>query len=393
MTREELADILKVCLLAGRLLLENGANTAVVEGTVDRLGRALGAERMDVFVTPGGLIVTLIRDHEHRTRIVRITHHGVQLSRLARVLDLAGRAQDLTVHEAELALRSIQRQPRRYGPWLTAAAVGLGCAGFGANLGAGLEEFGAIVVTATLAQLLRHHLATTHLGRLVSTFLVAAFATGLGMALGGDLTAVSSILLLVPGAPLVSSTADLFRGDVLAGLARATSALVTILVASAGVWAVVLLEGRAEGSVELPGQESVWLAALMGAVAAAGFAVLFDVPPRYLAGAALVGGVAVLTRSLVPRFEVANLAAGLSIGILAELITRRRGAPFSLLAIPGYIPLVPGAVFFTGILHLVAGHYVDGLASLVRAQLILVAVALGMGLVPALLDTRQKAMV
>lgn len=391
--RQHMAEILNVCLLAGRLLLENGANTAVVEQNVDRLGRALGAERMEVFVTPGGLIVTLVRDHEHRTRIERVTHHGVQLARLARVLDVAGGAGSRTVAEVETSLLAIQRQPRRYGPWLTALAVGLGCAAFGVNLGGDAHDFGAAFLVAALAQLLRHHLATTRLGRLVSTFVVAAFATGLGLALADDLTAVAAILLLVPGAPLVSSTADLFRGDVLSGLARATSALVTILMASAGVWAIVLLQGRAEGSIELPGQESIWLASLMGALAAAGFAVLFDVPPRYLAGAALVGGVAVLARSLIPRFEVANLVAGLSIGVLAELLTRRRGAPFSLLAIPGYIPLVPGAVFFTGVLHLVAGHYVEGLASLVRAQIILISVALGMGLVPALLDTRQKAMV
>jgi len=393
MTRQEMAESLNVCLLAGRLLLENGANTALVERTVDRLGKALGAERMDIFVTPGGLIVTFIQGHEHRTRIERVTHTGVQLARLARVLELTARAEGRSPQELEADLRTIQSQPRQYNPWLTALAVGLGCGAFGVNLGGDLRVFGTTVVVASLAQLLRHHLAATRLGRLVSTFAVASFATGLGLATGGDLTAVAAILLLVPGAPLVSSTADLFRGDVIAGAARATSALTTILVASAGVWAVVLLVGRADGIVVLPGQESIWLAALMGALAAAGFAVLFDVPPRHLAGAGLVGGVAVLMRALFPRFEVANLMAGLSIGVLAELLTRRRGAPFSLLAIPGYIPLVPGAVFFTGVLHLVAGHYVEGLASLVRAQLILIAVALGMGLVPAVLDTRQKAMV
>ncbi len=61
------------------------------------------------------------------------------------------------------------------------------------------------------------------------------------------------------------------------------------------------------------------------------------------------------------------------------------------MAMPGYIPLVPGAVFFSGILHLVAGDYLQGLASLIQAQIILLAIALGMGSIPALFSTSRKA--
>lgn len=391
-TRQEMAEILNVCLLAGRLLVENGANTAVVERTVSGLGSALGAERMDVFVTPGAVIVSAAGAGDHRTRLQRVTTSGVRLARLAVLLALPARAEGLSPAEVRAELETIAGSPHHYSPWLTAVAVGLGCAAFGVNLGGTARDFGIVAAVATLAQLLRHGLGRFQAGKLLSTFVVAAFGSAAGMALGGDLCAAASILLLVPGAPLVSSTADLFRGDVLAGIARATTAMVTILVASAGVWAVVLA-GAGDGQAQFPGQHQPLVAACMGALAAAGFAVLFDVPARFLIRAALVGFVALLVRNLVPHPEVANLCAGLSIGFLAERLTRSSGAPVTVLTIPGYIPLVPGAVFFAGILHLAAGRYVEGLSSLVRAQIIVISVALGMGVVPALAETLRKAKV
>ncbi len=387
-TRQEMADILNVCLLAGRLLLENGANTALVERTVSGLGSALGADRMDVFVTPGAILVSAAGGGDHRTRLQRVTDSGVRLARLARLLALPGQADALSATEVRAELEAIENAPHHYGPGLTAVAVGLGCAAFGVNLGGTARDFVIVAAVAALAQLLRHGLGRFRAGKVLSTFLVAALASAAGMSLGGDLCAAASILLLVPGAALVSSTADLFRGDVLAGMTRAIGAMVTILVASAGVWAVVLA-GAGDGQASFPGQPHPLVAACMGALAAAGFAVLFDVPGRYLGRAALVGFVALLMRSLIPHYEVAHVCAGLSIGFLAERLTRH-ATPATVLTMPGYIPLVPGAVFFAGILHMAAGRYVEGLASLVRAQIIVVAVALGMGVVPALAEALRK---
>ncbi len=379
-------------------MLENGANTSLVEESVRRLGIALGADAMEVSVAPGRIVATLVSGGEQETRLCRVVRSGVELSKLAPMLQLLARVEagKVALAEVDSELRKVQGARRQYPALLVSLAVGLGCAAFAINLGGTARDFAVVLITSSLAQTLRSKLSSTRLGKLLTSLVVAAFASATALALAGPgVSVAASVLLLVPGVHLVSSTADLFRGDTASGVARATSALLTVIAASVGVWAVILAWGGPSEKAVFPGQHSVLLAALMGAIAAAGFAVLFDVPRRFLLGAGLVGLTGILVRALATSFswppEVANLLAGLAIGLSAELLARRLQCPYSFMAMPGYIPLVPGAVFFAGILHLVAGNYVQGLSCLVQVQIILLAIALGMGSVPVLLETKRKA--
>jgi uncharacterized membrane protein YjjP (DUF1212 family) len=68
-TREVLREILAIALQGGQLLLENGAETWRVEETIQRLGVGLGAEWMDIYPTPTGIIISTVAGDEHRTRI------------------------------------------------------------------------------------------------------------------------------------------------------------------------------------------------------------------------------------------------------------------------------------------------------------------------------------
>ena len=73
--------MLGVALRAGQVMVENGANAARVEESIIRFGRSLGAERMDVFVTPGGIVVSAIARKQHCTRVVRVARTGIDLNR------------------------------------------------------------------------------------------------------------------------------------------------------------------------------------------------------------------------------------------------------------------------------------------------------------------------
>jgi hypothetical protein len=73
-TRDDLRDILAIALQGGQLLLENGAETWRVEETLQHLGVGLGAEWMDIYPTPTGIIISTVAANEHRTRIRRVTN-------------------------------------------------------------------------------------------------------------------------------------------------------------------------------------------------------------------------------------------------------------------------------------------------------------------------------
>jgi uncharacterized membrane protein YjjP (DUF1212 family) len=408
LTRDELRHVLTVALRAGQIMLENGANTARVEETVHRLGTALGAEWMDVYVTPQGIIATVVSHEEHRTRIQRITRSAVDMSRMAAVIDLSRRAEigAVDIHAVRAELDQIAQQPRRYGVWTTTLTVAGGCACFAVLFGGGIAEFLIVLLAAGIGQYLRHSLLHRQVDRLMTTAIVAMVSSGIGLAVSTwlafavpvviqpSIVLAASVVLLVPGILLVSSTADLVRGDILPGLARATSALLFVMAIGAGIWAMLLVSG-AQVMIATAPQPNLVLALLAAFAGAGGFAILFDVPYRALPFAAAVGMCAVgirngLLLAGIPS-EVAAFFAGILIGLLAEFLARWLRTPTSLYAVPGYIPLVPGVVAFRAVLEFVNADYLAGLADFVRAALLIVAIAIGLGIVQSFGRMRQKS--
>jgi len=94
-------------------------------------------------------------------------------------------------------------------------------------------------------------------------------------------------------------------------------------------------------------------------VAALGFAVLFNVPPRALAAATLNGSTAFAARAGLiglhfGSLELSTLYAASLTSLLGVLWARRHQTPAALIVIPAVIPLVPGAMAFRTIKGLLA---------------------------------------
>jgi uncharacterized membrane protein YjjP (DUF1212 family) len=392
---------LAVALQAGEILLENGANTGRVEETVQRIGAALGVAGIEVYVTPTGIIASAAAHGEHQTQVLRVMGSGFDLSRVAAVLEVsrgvvAGR---LDREAAGMALEKIAAQGRVYPQLTTALALSIGCASFAALFGGEIRAIGATAIAAGAAQLLRARLLRANLGRLLPVGIVAAFASGLGLALAlvfgapaPTLAMLSSVLLLVPGALMVSSISDLFRGDTIAGLARAAAAGLTISAVASGIWAVLLFTGIRISSAAAA-RPLLPLALLLAFTATIGFAVAFDVPRRTLLASALTGMLAYGAREAAARLgftpEAAIFVAGIAVELQAELWARALKQPTSIFTIPGFIPLAPGTLAFRTVLDFVNGDYVAGTADFARTAILTFALAAGLGTVTALARMRR----
>lgn len=99
--------------------------------------------------------------------------------------------------------------------------------------------------------------------------------------------------------------------------------------------------------------------ALFGALAAAGFGVLFNAAPRALAFCAAGGAVTLAVRTLLQdagwSLEAASFAASLTVTLLAAGALRRwLGSAATAIAVASCIPLVPGAFFVRALLGLFA---------------------------------------
>ena len=144
--------------------------------------------------------------------------------------------------------------------------------------------------------------------------------------------------------------------------------------------------------------------ALWSALAALGFAVLFNVPVRTLPGCMVCGALGHMLRtvliSLGLGFELASLVGATAVGFIGTAFARRWETPAMVFTVSGVIPMIPGVFAFRamlGVINLISALDAQaGLAALyetsfnaARTGLILGALAVGIA-APTLLFHRRR---
>ncbi|WP_038930078.1 threonine/serine exporter family protein, partial [Yersinia pestis] len=127
--------------------------------------------------------------------------------------------------------------------------VALSCGCFSKLNGGGWDAFSISFVASGLAMFVRQSLTARHMNPLINfciTAFVATSASGLLMRLpffeqASSVAMAASVLLLVPGFPLINAVADMFKGHVNTGLARwAMASLLTLSTCIGVVFAMAL---------------------------------------------------------------------------------------------------------------------------------------------------------
>jgi uncharacterized membrane protein YjjP (DUF1212 family) len=248
---ETLRDVIDLALWAGQLLLQNGAESQQVEETVHRLGTGLGCDWLDIFVSPNALVITVLSSGEFRTKVRRVVNIGVNLLVVVEVNTLVSRvlAGDLDRHELRSELKQVSRMPPCYKDWTVALMVGAACASFSHLFGGDWVIFAVTFVAVSVAALLRQELQKHRLNPFLTVIVTAFVASSLASVsplfhLGNQptLALISSVLLLIPGVPLINSVQDLLKGYMITGIARGvTGAVITACIALGLLLAMSLL--------------------------------------------------------------------------------------------------------------------------------------------------------
>lgn len=252
MNQEELHQVIDVCLWAGALLLQNGANAHRVEKDVHRLGTALGCEALDILVSPNAIVITVIHGDEYRTKLRRVSHYGVNLTIVSGVNRVSRRAAqgelDITGVQSELA--RISGIGWHYNRWLVVALVGLACAAFSQLMGGDTVTFFIVWLAASLAMFVRQELTKRNILPLIIV-VVTAFVAGLAassvsiwrLSPHPDIALAASVLLLVPGVPLINAAADLLEGHIVTGMTRGMMGALISMAIALGLLLAIRLTG------------------------------------------------------------------------------------------------------------------------------------------------------
>lgn len=243
--------IFKTALLAGEIMLRNGAETYRVEDTINRILRTTNYNVTDSFVTPTGIfatlddssieMITMVRRVEYRT----IHLHKVALTNNVSRLYVEGK---IDIEEAYNRLLSIKDEPP-YGIALMLVAYGLTAGFFTIVFGGNIRDFLVSTIIGFLIGLLQHHLLKKH----VSKFLIDIFGGAIiailavvftiYVPLGNHLgyIIVGSIMPLVPGLAITNAIRDTIQGDLVSGISRGVEAFFVAISIAVGVGTVLKL--------------------------------------------------------------------------------------------------------------------------------------------------------
>jgi len=237
-------DITQLCLTTGLLLLQHGAESALVESVPTRLGQSLGVETTELMILPNSLSVTTVHAGHAVTLVRRSVDRGINMHLVteAQRAMLAVEAKQVDREGFRQRIQSIV--PWRYPRWMVALAIGVSCASFARLAGADLVTCLLTVVASTVAMATRQILVAMHFNPLVNFFITAFVATSIasqgliyGWGVSPKLAMAACVLLLVPGYPMINAVSDLVKGHYHTGMARA---VMTMLLGGATAGGILL---------------------------------------------------------------------------------------------------------------------------------------------------------
>ena len=245
----DLNKLLNISTLAGKIMLESGAETYRVEETIVRIGLSFGVDDAESFVTPTGIITSLTKDSTTVTLVRRITSRGVDLNKIDLINNLSRQvqAQSMTIDELNTELINIS-QSDRYSAALTlfSSCAAAGC--FALMFGGNIKDFFAafiigacIKIVSTICQKLDiNSFFINSLGGGLCAIL-AIILMKLNICANLDKTIIGSIMLLVPGLTITSAIRDTIAGDLLSGITKAAEAFLVAISIAVGTGAILSL--------------------------------------------------------------------------------------------------------------------------------------------------------
>lgn len=235
---------------AGQMLLAHGAESTLVGDIMRRIGVACGVSEVEVALSANALVVTTVLNGHCITTTRSCVDRGINMKAVTEIQRICIMIEKgiLDAHMAQKKLNAIS--PERYNRWLVVVMIGLSCASFARLAGGDWAVFAMTFIASSCGMVVRQEIGHRHFNPLLN-FAATAFVTTLISAQAvifevGNLPTVvmaSSVLMLVPGFPLINAVADMLKGHINMGIARFVMASLLTLATSLGIVAAMSVTG------------------------------------------------------------------------------------------------------------------------------------------------------
>lgn len=236
--------VLDLVMLAGEILLHNGAEIFRVQETMEHIARAYQINGLQVFTLSNGIFVTIHEDgFERSTEVKHIPLAFLHIGRITAVNQLSREITlgKYTIDEAFEQLHQIKELPAFPKPLQTmAASIGSAC--FCYMYGGSISDSLVAAVAGIILYLFRLLKGSQKISKVLKTILESMIVSCVTMILFSlsfgnsvDKIIIGSIIPLLPGVALTTAIRDYFNGDYLSGTIHLTDAILIAFCIAIGV--------------------------------------------------------------------------------------------------------------------------------------------------------------
>ncbi|XXM74372.1 threonine/serine exporter family protein [Lysinibacillus sphaericus] len=237
-------DIMEVCLLAGKIMLQSGAETYRVEDTMMRIAASYGIKESHSYVTPTGIIFSIETDEPTKTKLIRINERSTDLEKVTLVNGISRKISEgvYSIEQAYSELEELEKADHSYSFLIQvlAASIASGC--FLIMFLGSWGDFIPAFITGGAG-----YMSVVYLHRLVPIKFFAEFLAsfiigilsfifvhfGAGQEL--DKIIIGSVMPLVPGLLITNAVRDLMAGHLVSGLSKGAEAFLTAFAIGTGI--------------------------------------------------------------------------------------------------------------------------------------------------------------
>ena len=400
----------ELILTTGQLLMENGADTSRIVRDMTRVAAYMGIDekQFNLHIMYTTLMLNISDETHSYTNFRKCRKHAVDMRIISAISKLTWRAlrDHYTLEEYEDNLKTIASKPRYYKEQFVILVTGIACGCFCGLFGCDLNAFIYTSICAMFGKAVQIYCHKAGVNAYITTAFAAFAATAAAFFAHFLPTTtpwhpiIAAAIFIVPGIPLINSISDMINNYLISGAARFMhTSLILGGMAFGIVFAIEAVSVDAFTQLHMVPDHDYVRFALCAGFGAAGFSILFNLPPRLLFAAGMGGVIAVCTRNFCVFTLGWSAVAGTFLGatlvsIVALYAVHWLHAPTQVLTVPSVIPLIPGVLIYRWMFAIINirtisnDQLLQAIQSGVDAVLIILGIAIGIAM-PSIFANRM----
>ena len=252
--KDDIRKLLEIAIYAGKLMLENGAETYRVEETINLICKSKGIDRTQNFTIPTAIFLSCEHDGEFYSYIERTKSIRIDLEIISLVNDFSREFvnAEMSLDTANEKLKAIANAPM-YPSWVMNIFGGVAGSFFTLMFGGNLIEFTMAFITSFTVVF-----GVRKMGKFTGSFFIKNVLGGMISTLGAlclvylakdyfdllrvDKIIIGSIMPLVPGVAITNALRDSISGDFVSGMSKLSEAVIIAVAIAIGVGAILNVE-------------------------------------------------------------------------------------------------------------------------------------------------------